>query len=126
MRKLQRAPRHTHAGYTVLRGIISPAWIEELRDRFERLSDEEGRLGGLEVMPEEKQQQLLTGTQDGQVPGVRRLGDVVNKGACFDAIWQHPVLLTVVGSVLPGPFKLHSLNGHDPRPSAATYLATMS
>jgi len=108
-------------GYTVLRGMIDEAWLGELRQRFDELCDEEGLLGGLETMPEERQQELrasLLPGYEGEPPfaGIRRLGDLVNKGACFDRIWQNPTLISIVAGVLPAPFKLHSLNGHDPRP----------
>ena len=108
-------------GYTVLRGMIDEAWLGELRQRFDELCDEEGPLGGLETMPEERQQELrasLLPGYEGEPPfsGIRRLGDLVNKGACFDRIWQNPTLISIVAGVLLAPFKLHSLNGHDPLP----------
>eukprot|EP01047_Picozoa_sp_COSAG01_P074166 COSAG01_NODE_12305_length_1763_cov_1.043870_2_plen_108_part_00 len=83
------------------------------------------KLGGLEVLPERRRAELLrlsAAWQGAGVPGslanpgTRRLGDLVNKGQCFDAVWTDPLLLSLVASVLPGPFHLHSLNGHDPLP----------
>ena len=50
--------------------------------------------------------------------GVRRLADLVNKGPVFDAVYLQPTLLTAVWHVLQRPFKLHSLNGHDPLPGS--------
>ncbi|MBT5830166.1 MAG: phytanoyl-CoA dioxygenase [Candidatus Latescibacteria bacterium] len=47
--------------------------------------------------------------------GVRRLADLVNKGAVFDNVYLEPTLLTAVYHILQRPFKLHSLNGHDPQ-----------
>ena len=46
---------------------------------------------------------------------VRRLADLVNKGKAFDPVYLQPFLLTAVGHVLQQPFKLHSVNGHDPQ-----------
>ena len=104
-------------GYTVLVDMMNQDHLEQLRARFEQLSAMEGRLGGIEVLPPPRQQQLLEDTAaEGPNVGVRRLGDLVNKGECFDRIWQNEVLLSIVMGVLPGPFKLHSLNGHDPKP----------
>ena len=46
--------------------------------------------------------------------GVRRLADLTNKGEVFDSIYLQPFLLATAGYILQRPFKLHSLNGHDP------------
>ena len=103
-------------GYTVVQDMMSREHLEQLREQFDHLSATEGRLGGIEVLPPPRQQQLLEdAAAEGPNPGIRRLGDLVNKGACFDKIWQNEVLISVVMGVLPGPFKLHSLNGHDPK-----------
>ena len=88
-------------GFTILPGIIEPAWRAGLARAFDRLSEEEGDRAGSEV---------------GLAPGVRRLADLANKGEVFDRIYLHPALLRAVWHVLKRPFKLHSLNGHDPLP----------
>ncbi|MCY3763277.1 MAG: phytanoyl-CoA dioxygenase family protein [Gemmatimonadetes bacterium] len=88
-------------GFTILPGIIEPAWRARLAEAFERLSGEEGDQAGSEV---------------GLTPGVRRLSNLANKGEVFDRIYLHPALLRAVWHVLRRPFKLHSLNGHDPLP----------
>lgn len=109
-------------GYTVLTDMISDDWLRELRHAFDALYDAEGRLGGLETMPPDRQQELRESLlpdskTPAPFPGIRRLGDLVNKGSgVFDGIWQHPTLISIVAGVLPGAFKLHSLNGHDPLP----------
>ena len=54
--------------------------------------------------------------------GVRRLADMVNKGSVFDAVYLQPELLTAVFHVLQRPFKLHSLNGHDPLPGSGLQI----
>lgn len=48
--------------------------------------------------------------------GVRRINDLVNKGEEFEAIWRNPILHALITSVLTEPYRLHSLNGHDPLP----------
>lgn len=86
-------------GFTILPGIIDGVWLEQLRQAFDSIHVAEGEDAGKEVA---------------QVEGVRRLADLVNKGEVFDGIYQHPSLLAAVWHVLQRPFKLHSVNGHDP------------
>ncbi|MEZ4615051.1 MAG: phytanoyl-CoA dioxygenase family protein [Caldilineaceae bacterium] len=88
-------------GFTVFHHVIDAAWLEELRETFERLSAEEGERAGSEV---------------GLHPGIRRLADLVNKGCVIDRIYTHPVVLAAAYHVIQRPFKLVSLNGHDPLP----------
>jgi ectoine hydroxylase-related dioxygenase (phytanoyl-CoA dioxygenase family) len=88
-------------GFTVFHNVIDPAWLEQLRDAFERISAAEGANAGKEVE---------------QMSGVRRLADLVNKGEVFDQIYTNPLVLAAARHVIGRPFKLHSLNGHDPLP----------
>ena len=88
-------------GYTVFHDVIDPVWLEEMRATFERLIEEEGDKAGSEV------------SQD---PGIRRLADLVNKGSVFDRIYTHPIVLASAYHVIRRPFKIVSLNGHDPLP----------
>ena len=90
-------------GYTVFHNVIDPDWLEEMRTNFERLIEEEGNKAGLEVE---------------QHAGTRRLANLVNKGRVFDQIYQHPILLAAAHHVIQRPFKLVSLNGHDPLPNS--------
>ena len=89
-------------GYTILKNVIDAAWLHQLRERFEDLVKAEGERGGIEA---------------GQMKGVRRLADLVNKGDVFDDIYVHPSLLTAALHIFQQPFKLGSLNGHDPLPN---------
>ena len=89
-------------GFTVFHDIIDPEWLEDLRTAFERLTEEEGDQAGAEVGQNH--------------PGIRRLADLVNKGSVFDRIYTHPVVLASAWHVIQRPFKLVSLNGHDPLP----------
>lgn len=70
-------------------------------DRLEELWEEEGEKAGLEVH---------------QQPGARRLADLVNKGAVFDAVWQNPRVLAAAYAIFGRPFKLFSLNARDALP----------
>ena len=88
-------------GFTVFHNVIDPAWLEELRAAFEAITAAEGDAAGKEV---------------GQMVGVRRLADLVNKGPVFDRIYINPFVLAAARHVIGRPFKIHSLNGHDPLP----------
>lgn len=88
-------------GYTIFYNVIDPAWLAELRAAFERIIAAEGENAGKEVS---------------QMTGVRRLADLVNKGEVFDCIYTNPLVLAAAHQVIGRPFKLHSLNGHDPLP----------
>ena len=88
-------------GYTIIQKMIDTAWLEEPRKFFEHIHDEEGDLAGIEVA---------------RLPGVRRLADLVNKSMAIDGVWQNPQILAAARHVIGRPFKLHSLNGHDPLP----------
>ncbi len=90
-------------GFTILEEVIAPDWLAELRRAFDAIFAREGDKAGAEVA---------------QMKGVRRLADLVNKGTVFDAVYLQPALLMAVFHVLQRPFKLHSLNGHDPLPGS--------
>ena len=49
--------------YTILPNVIQPKWLNQLRQAFEDITATEGEKAGAEV---------------NQVPGVRRLSDLVN------------------------------------------------
>lgn len=96
----QRADLDTQ-GFTVFQNVIDPAWLAALRDAFERITAAEGEAAGKEV---------------NQMTGIRRLADLVNKGEVFDRLYTHPLVLAAARHVVGRPFKLHSINGHDPLP----------
>ncbi len=95
------------SGFTILEEVIAPEWLAELRHAFDAIFAREGNQAGTEVA---------------QMEGVRRLADLVNKGTVFDAVYLQPALLTAVFHVLQRPFKLHSLNGHDPLPGSGLQI----
>jgi len=88
-------------GFTVFHNVIDAAWLAQLRDAFERITAEEGEDAGKEV---------------NQMVGIRRLADLVNKGEVFDHVYTNPFVLAAARRVIGRPFKIHSLNGHDPLP----------
>ena len=90
-------------GFVILEDVIAPDWLAGLRHAFDAIFAREDDKAGAEVA---------------QMEGVRRLADLVNKGTVFDAVYLQPALLTAVFHVLLRPFKLHSLNGHDPLPGS--------
>ena len=90
-------------GFVILEDVIAPDWLAALRRAFDEIFASEGDKAGAEVA---------------QMEGVRRLADLVNKGAVFDNVYLQPTLLSAVWQVLRRPFKLHSLNGHDPLPGS--------
>lgn len=90
-------------GFTIFYDVIAPEHLEQLRAAFEHYCAVEGERAGSEV---------------GQMTGVRRLADLVNKGEEFDAIYTNPLVLAAAQHVIARGFKLHSLNGHDPLPGS--------
>jgi ectoine hydroxylase-related dioxygenase (phytanoyl-CoA dioxygenase family) len=77
------------------------AWLNELRELFELLVEQEGQLAGHEVHQEK---------------GARRLADLVNKSPACDGIYTHPQVLAAVYHILGRAFKIFSLNGRDALP----------
>jgi ectoine hydroxylase-related dioxygenase (phytanoyl-CoA dioxygenase family) len=90
-------------GFTVIPDMLTDTQLEKLRSKFEAILAEEGLREGERQSFE-------------RMDGVRRINDLVNKGEEFEAIWRNPILHAMVASVLTEPFRLHSLNGHDPLP----------
>ena len=78
-------------GYTIIPNLIGPAWLAELREAFERIYHDEGDRAGSEVQ---------------QLPGVRRLADLVNKSPVFDGIWLNPHVLAAAQYL--AQFRQHS------------------
>ncbi|MEM7124732.1 MAG: phytanoyl-CoA dioxygenase family protein [Chloroflexota bacterium] len=88
-------------GFTIFYDVIDAKWLQQLRQRFEHLIEEEEDQAGLEVGP---------------YPGVRRLSDLANKGDEFVGIYMHPIMLAAAAHILQRPFKIYGFNGHDPLP----------
>jgi ectoine hydroxylase-related dioxygenase (phytanoyl-CoA dioxygenase family) len=88
-------------GFLVLEDMLTRSQLDAIAARVDELVVAEGERAGLEVHQEE---------------GTERLSDLVNKGACFDIVWQHPRLLAGIAHVLKNDFRLSSLNYRSPHP----------
>lgn len=88
-------------GYVLLPGLMSDALLTELQDRVEQLFEAEGQAAGAEFKPES---------------GARRLANLVNKGAVFQAVVADARVLELVRHVLGGDCKLSSANARSANP----------
>jgi len=88
-------------GYAVFEDFISAEWLAELQGATEQQFQLEGDQAGSEFRQEE---------------GSRRLANLVNKGEVFRRVVVEPRLLELVGLVIPGGFKLSSLNVRSANP----------
>lgn len=90
-------------GYVLLPGFMSYQLLEDLRKRLDAVYAEEGDRAGSEFKLE---------------PHTARLANVVAKGEVFQRIAAMPEILEYVGHVIPGEFKLSSLNARAPNPNS--------
>lgn len=88
-------------GYVVLPEFVPAEMLEKLKRRVAELFEREGEEAGSEFRKE---------------PGSRRLANLVDKGAEFRWVASHPEILTMVGHVLGGDYKLSSLNAREANP----------
>lgn len=89
-------------GYLPLPGLIDPATVRALVQRFDELVASEGDQAGLEAHQE---------------AGADRLANLVDKGPLFDLVWNNPLQLSAIAHVLQWqPEKVFSLNGRSARP----------
>jgi ectoine hydroxylase-related dioxygenase (phytanoyl-CoA dioxygenase family) len=97
-------------GYLILKDMIDPDWMAELRSTYEALMNE--KYG--------KWHPNMVGGKESDFwfheIGTRRLADIVSEGKAFDRIYTHPRLLAAVACILPGGFKFHSMNARDALP----------
>lgn len=92
-------------GYLALPGYMSPALLQELRERVEALFAGEGERAGLEFKQE---------------PGTRRLANLADKGEVFRRVLEMPEILEAMEAVLGPEFKLSSLNARSANPYSNT------
>jgi len=90
-------------GYTVLENFIPADLLRELRQTLDAVYESEGENAGAEFRKE----------QD-----TRRLANLVDKGEVFRRIIAMPQVLEFVAHVIPGEFKLGSLNARAPNPQS--------
>ena len=89
------------AGWVCLPGAMDARFLEEARAEVERLWEAEGENAGAEFRKE---------------PGARRLANLVDKGAVFERVVSHPLVIEAVRRVIGGDFKLSSLNARSTDP----------
>jgi ectoine hydroxylase-related dioxygenase (phytanoyl-CoA dioxygenase family) len=87
-------------GYAVFPGLLPPETVAAVRARIRELEQQEDAAGA------------GTNPRD---PGAIRIDDVNHKGAVFDALWQHPMLLACMSHYL-GDFRLSSVTSRAARP----------
>lgn len=85
-------------GFIMVRNFISQEKVEQLRQRFEEIIEEEGEEAGKEVHQEK---------------GARRISNTMNKGEVFDDIYMHPKLLAAIYHIIGRDFKISAMNGRD-------------
>ena len=88
-------------GYLPLHGILAAAEVEAFNQRLAEITAAEGERAGAE---------------NWQEAGTDRLSDLINKDPIFTVCFTHPRLLAAVHHVLPGEFKLSSLNSRSALP----------
>ena len=88
-------------GYLFLPNLMGDELLGRLRAAVGQLFDREGAQAGSEFKQE---------------PGCRRLANLVNKGAVFQEMILHSIVLELVESVLGDRFKLSSLNARQVLP----------
>jgi Phytanoyl-CoA dioxygenase (PhyH) len=88
-------------GYLILRGFMSAALLNELRDESEALWKSEGGNAGSEFRME---------------PGARRLANLCDKGEVFRRIVAMPEILSGIGEIITESFRLSSLNARSTNP----------
>lgn len=100
-------------GYVLLGKLLSDADLEAIRERVQELLQREGDSAGSELAnsphiryPKEE--------------GADRLANLANKGPVFDRLYLHPRLLAAVSHILPGEFRLSSLNFRSAKPGAGS------
>lgn len=89
--------------YVVLRDWMGPQLLEGLRQAIDALLEAEGEKAGSEFKKEQETQ---------------RLANLVDKGEIFQRVVGMPEILEYVAAVIPGEFKLSSLNARAPKPQS--------
>ncbi len=90
-------------GYVILRDVVDPKWLKELRDIFER-----GVAENRENNTYHKKKEL----------NIRHieLKSIEDEDKAIERIYTHPKLLAAVHYILKDEFKIFSLSGRDPLP----------
>ncbi|MBL8174431.1 MAG: phytanoyl-CoA dioxygenase family protein [Bryobacterales bacterium] len=87
--------------FLVLKHFMTPAFLTEVRSQLDSVFAAEGENAGAEFRQEQH---------------TKRLANLVDKGDVFQRIVAMPEILAYIAAVIPGRFKLSSLNARAPNP----------
>lgn len=85
-------------GYIIIHEVVDKDWLDEMRAMFDVLVEKEGD----NLAVEHHQEATAT-----------RIANMINKGAIWEKVWAHPLILSVCHHIFQGPFKVSSLNGRE-------------
>lgn len=88
-------------GYVIFRDVIAWDWLSSLRSAFENAHGKDADAPNAPLIKES---------------GTRHIDNLVTRGAAFERVFTHPLILAAVFHVLRCPFRLGQLNGRDPLP----------
>lgn len=88
-------------GYVILREMIDPNWLAELREIFE------------ECLARERETKGYQGDQD---QGTRHVANLIEYYDRLERVYTHPRMLAATYHILQREFSLVSLSGRDPLP----------
>ena len=91
------------SSFVLLEHFMSPDLLEEVRQQLDSVYAAEGDKAGSEFRQETE---------------TRRLANLVEKGEVFRRLITTPQILDYVATVIPGEFKLSSLNARAPNPQS--------
>lgn len=66
-------------GYTVIKNVIDPDWLEDMRNTIDNIVQKEGNNLAIE------HHQEATAT---------RIANLINKGTVWEKVWSHPLILS--------------------------------
>ena len=85
-------------GYTVVHNVADAEWLAAMRTLIDAIVEREGDNLAME------HHQEATAT---------RIANLINKGAIWEKVWSHPLILSACRHVFQGDFKVSSLNARE-------------
>ncbi|MDU4391044.1 MAG: phytanoyl-CoA dioxygenase family protein, partial [Klebsiella michiganensis] len=85
-------------GYTVVHNVVDSEWLAAMRALIDAIVEREGDNLAIE------HHQEATAT---------RIANLINKGAIWEKVWSHPLILSACRHVFQGDFKVSSLNARE-------------
>jgi len=104
-------------GYLNLGKILTDQQLSSIRNKIQKLLEQEGENAGSELMDSPH-------IRHPKESGADRLADLVNKGEEFDVFYTHPKILAAISHVLGKNIKLSSLNYRSAKPGAGLQKLT--